>query len=54
MDDRRYPDRPSIGGGAMVLEAAFYPLGALDGLAPTPGTGPMINKAFDLKNKVFS
>ena len=40
--------------GSDALEAAFFPLRALEGLALTPGTGSIIQKAFDLKNKVFS
>ena len=40
--------------GSDALEAAFLPLRALEGLALIPGTGSIIQKAFDLKNKVFS
>ena len=40
--------------GSDALEAAFYPLGALERLDLTPGTGPIIQKAFDLKNNIFS
>jgi 8-oxo-dGTP diphosphatase len=40
--------------GSDALEAAFYPLKDLEHLGLTPGTGPIIQKAFDLKNKIFS
>ncbi len=41
-------------GGSDALEAAFHPLGGIEGLALTEGTGPIIRKAFDLKNRIFS
>jgi 8-oxo-dGTP diphosphatase len=40
--------------GSDALEAAFYSLRALERLELTPGTGPLIQKAFDLKNENFS
>jgi 8-oxo-dGTP diphosphatase len=40
--------------GSDALEAAFYPLRALELLTLTPGTGLVIQKAFDLKNEISS
>jgi 8-oxo-dGTP diphosphatase len=37
-----------------ALEAAFYPLGTIEHLELTSGTGPIIQKAFDLKKRIFS
>jgi len=43
-----------IRAGSDALEAAFYPLNALDQLELTPGTGPVILKAFELNKEIFS
>jgi len=40
--------------GSDALEVAFCPLTTLERLALTPGTGQVIQKACDLKNKIFS
>jgi len=46
--------RGRVRAGSDALEAAYHPLRALKRLEMTPGTGPMIQKAFDLKNENFS
>jgi len=40
--------------GSDALEVAFCPLTTLERLALTPGTGQVIQKACDLRNKIFS
>jgi 8-oxo-dGTP diphosphatase len=39
--------------GSDALEAAFYPMSALDQLELTPGTGPVILKALELNKEIF-
>jgi 8-oxo-dGTP diphosphatase len=44
----------SLRAGSDALEADWVPLDALEQLDLTPGTGPVIHKAFNVKKEIFS